>query len=119
MGDVDADTLSEAARRYTGLRRRYWRFFLGGFALFAVLGTPLLAFDTHLNSVGRALIGVPLGIGFLTCWVGAMLSWSSLTRFRCPRCGKRFIMSWSSSWPTSDCKHCFLRLGPPRAAVSP
>jgi predicted RNA-binding Zn-ribbon protein involved in translation (DUF1610 family) len=111
LGDIDVKTQADAARRYTSLRRRYWRFFLGGLALFAALATPLFAFGERLNPVARSMLAVPLILGFLTCCMGNLVAWSSLMRFRCPRCGERFILSWSSSWPTAACKHCGLHLG--------
>ena len=33
-----------------------------------------------------------------------------LRNFRCPRCEKRFTVSWWNSWPTNRCKHCRLDL---------
>jgi hypothetical protein len=111
LGDVDVNTPADAARRYTNLRRSYWRFFLGGIALFAVLGTLLFAFGPRLNPLIRSILAIPLILGFLTCWVGSIAAWFALVRFRCPRCGGRFILSWSSSWPTATCKHCGLYLG--------
>jgi hypothetical protein len=109
LGDIDVKTLADAAR-YTNLRRWYWRFYLGGVAWFAVLGTPLFAFGSRLNPLVESMLAVPLVLGFLTCCVGSLVAWSALTRFRCPRCGERFIISSSSSWPTPNCKHCGLRL---------
>jgi hypothetical protein len=111
MDDVDVDTLAKGARRYTGLKRRYWQFFLGGLACMAVLWTVALAFGKHFSSVGVALYGVPL-LGFLTCWVGFVYTQFSLMRFRCPRCGKRFMFNskWHS-WLSSSCEHCSLTLG--------
>ena len=111
MGDIDVKTQADAARRYTSLRRRYWRFFLGGIALFAVLGTPLLAFGSRLKPLVQDMLAVPLVLGFLPCCIGGLVAWSALMRFRCPRCGERFILSSSSSWPTAACKHCGLHLG--------
>lgn len=111
MGDVDFKTRTDAARRYTGLRRRFWQFYLGGVALIAVLGTPLFALGPRLNPIVRGMLAVPLGFGFLICWIGGFVAWLLLMRFRCPRCGKRFIVSRWSSWPTAACKHCGLDLG--------
>jgi hypothetical protein len=113
MGIVDADTVADAARRYTGLRRRYWQFFLGGVALFAVLGTPLIAFGPQLHPVARDVFILPLTVGLFVCWLGSFVTWHSLLRFRCPRCAKKFILARYSSWPTSACKHCGLNLGEP------
>jgi hypothetical protein len=36
-----------------------------------------------------------------------------LRGFRCPRCAKRFAVSWWNSWPTNRCKHCGLDLFAP------
>jgi len=121
MGDLDANIVADAARRYTGLRRRYWRSLLVGIPL--ISGAGLFGmfegeFGPLLNPViGRVLV-VSVVAGFLTCWVGGVVTWSSLMRFRCPRCGKRFILSWYSSWPTNRCKHCQLDLGPVAVATA-
>ena len=115
MGDLDLNMLADAARRYTGLRRRYWRFLLVGILI--ISGAGLFGMfqrefgPLHNPVVGRVLM-VCLIAGFLACWTGAVVTWAALMRFRCPRCGKRFTLSWYSSWPTSRCKHCQLDLGP-------
>jgi hypothetical protein len=102
MGDLDANILADAARRFTGLRRRYWRFILGFMAL---VGGPTL-FGPLLNpDIGRVL-KVLVFVGLLTCWVGGAVTLYDLMGFRCPRCGKRFIVGSSSTWPTDRCKHC-------------
>jgi hypothetical protein len=111
MSDVDATTLAEAARRYTVLRRCYWRFALGGVILLALLGALLNVLSPRFDPVVCLILIVPLVAGFLTCWVGCLATWLALMRFRCPGCGKRFLLSCSSSWPTAACKHCCLWLG--------
>jgi hypothetical protein len=112
MKKVDASTLEAAARRYVGLRRRYWRFWLGIWIMFAVGAAYVAAFgsqDDHMT-VGDIPLILP-GLGFMICFLGSLVTWNSLMEFRCPQCGKRFILTWGSSWPTSSCKHCGLYLG--------
>jgi hypothetical protein len=105
MSGSNADTVADAARRYTGLRRRFWRSFLGAWGVAAMLGFPLVAFDSRLPPGVRNALGGLLVLGFMACWFVGIFSWRSLTRFRCPRCGGLFLMSQWSSWPTSACKH--------------
>jgi hypothetical protein len=110
--DIDVSTLADAARRYTNLRRKYRRFRLYGIAFFAVLATLLLlAFGHRLNPLVSIVLAIPLVLGFLTCWVGTVVAGYALLLFRCPRCGKRFILTWYSGLPTEACKHCYLYLG--------
>jgi hypothetical protein len=111
LGDVDVNTWTAATRRYTSLRRRYWRFSLGMPALAAVLGTPLFVFDAQLNPLARNLLAASLAVGFMTCWFGSLVTTIALMRFRCPACGGRFIVTWYSTWPSATCKHCDLHLG--------
>lgn len=111
MDDVHAKKWADAARRYAVLRRGYWRFFLGGVAVFAAFGAPLLAFGHRLDPSVVVAIAVPMGAAFLACYLGAFVTWARLVRFRCPRCGGRFVLAPSSSWPATGCKHCGLELG--------
>ncbi len=115
MGDLDANILADAARRYTSLRRQYWRSLLVATVLISgagLFGLFVGEFGPLLNPVIGRVLTVLLPAGFLTCWVISVVTWSSLMGFRCPRCGKRFILAWYSSWPTNRCKHCGLDLGP-------
>ncbi|WP_435016373.1 hypothetical protein TA3x_003939 [Tundrisphaera sp. TA3] len=112
MGEIDDEARADASRRFMSLRRRSCRFFLG-MPVFWLMGVITSAVCERFWPAGKAIMAVPL-LGFLTCWVGAALAWSGLTEFRCPRCGKRFIMSWSNTLPTAACKHCGLYLGRPR-----
>ena len=116
VGDPDAKMWLKEARRYGRLRRRYWRCFLGMPALLVVLGAPTFAFEDKLNPIVRGILLSVFGVGWCACWVGCLTSWFGLIRFRCPRCGKRFVLSRSSSWLTAQCKHCELDLGSIAAA---
>lgn len=78
--------------------------------VFWALAMLVFAFGEPLSPVSKLMVLVSF-LGFLTCWAGFSFAWSALTHFRCPRCGKRFLLSWSSSWPTAACKHCGLYLG--------
>ena len=93
---------------YPDLVRRYWRGFLGGVALFAIMGPLLFIFGQRHYPVANGVLAMVLGVGFLWCWGSAAAAWFAILRFRCPRCGKRFALSCLSSWPTSTCKHCGL-----------
>jgi DNA-directed RNA polymerase subunit RPC12/RpoP len=110
-GTVDSDTLARSARRYASLQRRYWRLFFGGMPAFWALGMLPFALEDRLDPVAWGLLAIPGFLGFFACWLGCALTWSSLMRFRCPRCGERFILSGMSSWPDASCKHCGQRLG--------
>jgi hypothetical protein len=107
--EVDAETLVEASRRYTGLRRRYWRSALGVALMMAVmtLAGALLRQAPHPYD---KLIFLLL-LCYIACFIRCVFLWFSLLRFPCPRCGKRFILDTGSSWPGPECKHCLLRLG--------
>src|ERR1700678_2188633 len=99
MGEIGVDTMAEAARRYAGLRRRYWRSYLCGYGVFAVLGLPIFAFGSVLPpGISDALLGA-LMPAFLACYVVTVVSFMGLSRFRCPRCGGRFVMSRLGWWP--------------------
>jgi hypothetical protein len=106
----------DVARRYIGLKRRFWKSFFGGLSILLPLAFfSLFAEELHLaeelHPIVKGIIGVPLVVGFFSCWVTCVLTWSSLMRFRCPRCDKKFILTWYSSWPGITCKHCGLYLG--------
>src|SRR4051812_14729417 len=110
MGDVDTKTLADASRSYIGLRRRYWRLFLGGVASVIAL-MFVSAIGEHFHAAVLGILALPLVLAFLACIVGVVVTWFSLTGFPCPRCGKSFARAWWSSWPTKSCKHCSLYLG--------
>lgn len=116
MGKLDWQDLEFASGRYTRLRRRSRRWHLT-FLLTALLAIPLLAAAGALPyPVVRNLLVAAFAIGFLGQWSGTLITWSALTRFACPRCGRRFIMIWWSSWPTDRCKHSGLNLSPSAVA---
>ena len=99
---------------YPRYRRWHWRFVFGwpGFmGLGAVIGMISDRFPI-------APIAIPLTVGFLVCLVGGLICWLgllytsfTLKYFRCPRCGKRFAVSWGVIWPCKTCDHCDLYLG--------
>ena len=101
------------AARFASLRRRYWRLLFVGIAFFAGLAPVTLAFGTRLDT-GASMVAAPLMLGVLTCLLGCVVTWTSLMRFRCPRCGGRFILGSGSSWPIAACKQCNLDLGASR-----
>ena len=120
MGDLDANILADTARRYSGLRRRYWRFMLGFLALCGVSGLSSLLEESAplLHPVIDCIMLGAVIPGVLTCGIGAFVTECSLSRFRCPRCGERCniagwaIMGWY--W----CTHCGLDLGPAAIATA-
>jgi hypothetical protein len=126
MGELDTSTYLDAARSYTQLRRRYWRFFLGmpALALLLYLGAIISAVRLERNSIvpGKNPIATVLTVLFvvawLTSWLGSFATGIALKRFRCPRCGKRFTLAWWGSWPGNRCKHCDLDLGPSAIAAA-
>ena len=120
MAALDTRTWIAAARRYMRLRRRYWFCFVGVFAVCATLGTPLFVFGDDLHPAVRGVLFTVLFVGFLACWLGSIVTWFTLLAFRCPRCGNRFLLSWTATtWPGSHCKHCRLDLRPAAMALQP
>jgi hypothetical protein len=115
VSTLDKRAWIEAARRYSKLRRRYWRSSLGGVAIFVASGVPLIAFGDQMSPPLRGLLFAFVFVSFLACWIASVVTLLALWSFRCPFCGNRFAISWSNSWPTSRCKHCALDL---RAAAT-
>jgi predicted RNA-binding Zn-ribbon protein involved in translation (DUF1610 family) len=109
LNDIDDKTLVEVSRRFIKLRRLYWRFFFGAIVLFAMLVTAN-ALDSQRHPVLYGVLTVMLPLGFLVCCLGVVVGSHLLLHFICPRCGERFILSSFSSWPSSVCKHCGLKL---------
>jgi hypothetical protein len=99
-----------AADEYGRLRRRFWRLFLCGVASFAAFGLPMILAGERMPPALRGTFGAATALTGLVCWIGAVSTWLMLLNWRCPRCGKRFLLSSTSSWPTGVCKHCGLDL---------
>ncbi len=113
MGELDTNTWIEASRSYVRLRRRYWRCWLGMPASLVVLVALIPVFGHTLkNPYVRGALFSLLIVAWCACWLGCAVTWFALMGFRCPRCGKRFLISWWSSRPSNRCKHCDLDLGP-------
>jgi hypothetical protein len=82
----------------------------GGFAAVIVAFATGLAHNLdsrQLDVILRTLSVIAL-CAFFAAWVPYAFTWFMLIRFRCPRCGKRF-MSFLR-WPENHCKHCGLDL---------
>jgi hypothetical protein len=100
---------------YLRLRRRYWRLYFTFVGVLIALMVPLslleLAKSTFpLPTVVATQLAVFLpGFAFIAiiAWKCAV-AWSKLLFWRCPRCGRFFMLAWYSSWPTNYCKHCGL-----------
>jgi hypothetical protein len=107
--EVAEESLTEALRHYTGLRRRYWRSALGMALMLAVLALGMALLRQLPQPYDK--LALPLVLGYFASVIRCVLLWFSLMRFRCPRCGERFIMGMGSSWPGPECRHCRLRLG--------
>ena len=111
MKDPDPKTWTEAARSYNRLRRLGMRFALvyaGSFVVFVVLFGA--AAQARSLSVPPLIFLVFLLVS-CPCGVGSFVTSHDLRAFRCPRCGGRFTGS-RRGWPTNQCKHCRLDLGP-------
>ena len=113
---IDPQDLARAGDEYRRLRRRYFRFFLCGVVSFGVFGAPLIAYGENLNHVVAGILGLLTAAFGLVCWGGGLAMWITLMNWRCPRCGKRLILSFTDSLPTNNCKHCGLYLGRRTAA---
>lgn len=109
--DADKKQSKEAdARRYPGLRRWYWRFLFGFFALWGlVFGLAMLS--DRYDSVALSLLLVPTVLADFICWLGLVYTEYTLRKFLCPRCGKRFTVGWTLNWPCKTCEHCDLYIG--------
>jgi hypothetical protein len=116
VGNIETRAWIEGARSYGRLRRRYWRCFLGMPASLILFGAPAIAFEDRLHPIARGILLLPFAVVWVGCWLGCAVTWFQMLAFRCPRCGKRNVVSWWSNWPTRRCKHCDLDLDP--AAVS-
>lgn len=109
MSDLDAQVQADAARRFWRLRRRFSRF-LFGLPVPWLITVIMFSIIKHFVPERWHILAIIPFFGFFAWLVVAMLSMSALRGFRCPRCGKRFTMSWTSSWPSPTCKHCGLYL---------
>lgn len=63
-----------------------------------------------LSAVDLALGVGKVGLGMLAISIPFyMLAWFRFALFACPRCGKRFFISWGSINPfAKKCRHCSL-----------
>jgi hypothetical protein len=111
MKDFEAQAWLDSAQAYQHLRRLAWLF------LFGFVGTAVALFAGCFYAAVKnwgafAFILLVLLIP-ASCIIGLgmMITWFELSRFCCPRCGKRFVKTWWNQWPTDRCKHCKLDLG--------
>jgi DNA-directed RNA polymerase subunit RPC12/RpoP len=104
------DSFLAARIEYGQLRRRLLLFFLCGCVSFVAFGLPLLVAADRLPPWLRTTLGVAAAVTGGVSWIGCMSTWLILLYWKCPRCGKRFILSSGSSFPTNFCKHCRLDL---------
>jgi hypothetical protein len=119
MGDFDINTWLEAAQAYKRLRRRFLGCYLGLLVLlsaFPVVGIPTVASELEPSPFVRDVFSSAFAVAWCGCLMGAAVNWFKLIGFRCPKCGKRFVLSWWRSWPDDRCLHCGLDLGPAATA---
>jgi hypothetical protein len=107
---LDPTVLLNSGQRYSRLRRRYGRSMVC-FAGLIVLSVIFMPMAQSAGPLIRGVVGFVTAIGGISIWVYGTVAWFALLNFRCPRCGKRFMLSWISSLPTDRCKHCGLDLG--------
>jgi hypothetical protein len=106
MSEPEDEGFAKASAQFYSLRRRYWLFIVG-FMIFGVL--QILFINFAPEKLFHWLLAVTLPL-ILASWAGAMFTWIVVLNWKCPRCGKRFILSWWNSWPGKRCKHCGLEL---------
>jgi hypothetical protein len=110
MNDLDAKAWVDAAQTYQRLRRLTLLLTLGyvvsvvGFAI-CFWYASAKNWDAFAGTLFLLFMPVLLGLSLVAFVVSV-----DLRGFRCPRCGKRFAVSWRNSWPTNRCKHCRLDL---------
>ena len=92
---------------YRRTRRRYWMSYLWITPSLAVT-VLLVALKPGKNNPLALALGCPSALWFLACWMSIMATWFKLLSFRSPRCGKRFIISWTVSFPGDHCQNCGL-----------
>ncbi len=111
MGELDANTWSDAARSIARLRRRLLRCQLGMFA--GVLATwPILVIcDILDNPMPRIVFVQSFLLVAGTFLVVANTTWLALISIGCPRCGKHFCATFGFRFLSNKCKHCGLDLG--------
>jgi amino acid transporter len=84
-------------------KRRYKRWLYTFLAAFPMFGCGALIFN--YGNTSR-----PMVVFVMLCvFVWGIMYGIATYRFlnwRCPICGKRFTLSWSSSLPMDICKHC-------------
>src|SRR5882724_9017000 len=80
-----------------------------GFFVCGPLILLMCALQPRPNSGLALLLFIPTALIGLAAWVTAMASWIIVLMWRCPRCNKRFAITWISSWPwRRECPHCGL-----------
>jgi hypothetical protein len=110
VNDLDAKAWVDAAQTYQRLRLLYFLVILGFVGISMGLAICLFFasatnWDSFAGTLFLLFIPVSLGLSLVV-----ILLTLDLRGFRCPRCGKRFTVTWWNSWPTNRCKHCRLDL---------
>jgi|GEM_PF-2869887 len=112
MNDVPPETIRSASRRYYSVRRTFWRFFIGGIFVIICVKELDQILQNRVDSAIRLVISFVLAMAFLACMIVVFVASRRSQRFRCPRCGRKFIPSIGSTWTFSDaqCIRCGLGL---------
>lgn len=110
MNGADAKAWIDAAQTYQRLRRRTLLLTIAYAGSFVGVAIGLFCasaknWDAFAGTLFLLFIPVSFVLG-----AGTFIFSLDLRGFRCPRCGKRFTVSWRGSWPTNRCKHCRLDL---------
>ncbi len=112
MNDVPPETIRSASRRFYSVRRTFWRFFICAIFVFVCAAALDPILQNRVDPAIREVFSFVLAMAFLACMIGAFVASCMSQRFRCPRCGRKFIPSFASTWTFSDaqCIRCGLRL---------
>jgi len=106
---VYAGPYAPKLNEYLRLRRRYWRCILTFVAIFmsGLIGGVLLdALVAPPQGIRTPFILVVVLAGAVA-WVAMIWTSVRVTRWPCPRCGRRFARP---KWPGNRCHHCDLSI---------
>jgi hypothetical protein len=111
VSELETKARIAAARFYVRMRRRYWISLFGMNLLIFVVAIPVSAVRSELHPIVRGTLDLLVTVACCACMLWGVVAGIALIGFRCPRCGKRFILSGWRTWPSNQCKHCGLDLG--------
>ncbi len=111
MGEVDTETLIEAARHAARLRRWIRRCQLGMFGV-VLIAVMVFEFWRELNPFVSGVFFWLRVLALGACLAVGNVAWWKLIEFRCPRCGKYFIAAFGLGYLKKACRQCGLVLDP-------